>query len=242
MLTRCKVHVQFLRAFHAQRVFHLVRNAVGIHEMDIHALRHVARSHDIESVRVGQDVFCLCLFFVLFVLLALLRVRRLILCGRLPVAAHHGVHQHRCSALFARFAHKLREVVVKRRTWVGMAVSLGLLVIVSELDDDVVARFDEREHLVPAFLVDETLGRTSVDGVVVHAHEGGVEVALQHHGPAAFRRTLREILVGSGRVTDDKNRRHVVGLEGAHHGEHDGQCRPFSDSFHSHCISSSVCF
>ena len=58
-----------------------------------------------------------------------------------------------------------------------MAVRFRLLVVVSELYDDIVAGLHLFQHLVPAPLVDERERRAPVDGMVVH-HYVVVEVAL----------------------------------------------------------------
>ena len=42
--------------------------------------------------------------------------------------------------MFARLTNELGIVVVERRTWIGMTGWLWLLVIMTKLDDDIVAR------------------------------------------------------------------------------------------------------
>ena len=66
------------------------------------------------------------------------------------------------------FAHKLGQIIVESGTRVGMAVGLGLLVVVSELDNYEVARLHLLQHLVPASLVDERERGAAIHGVVVN--------------------------------------------------------------------------
>ena len=59
--------------------------------------------------------------------------------------------------MFARLTNELGIVVVERRTWIGMTGWLWLLVIMTKLDDDIVARLQLVEHFLPAAFIDKTL-------------------------------------------------------------------------------------
>ena len=77
-----------------------------------------------------------------------------------------------------------------------MTVCLGLLVVVAELYNHVVAGLHLLEHLVPASFVEETERRPTVDGMIVH-HDVVIKIALQSHAPSAFERTFREVFLCS---------------------------------------------
>ena len=80
-----------------------------------------------------------------------------------------------------------------------MALWLGFLVVMSKLDEDVVAGLNFVEHLVPTAFVDETLGGAAVDGMVIH-YDMGVEILLEHHTPTAFLFASGGVFVGHGGV------------------------------------------
>ena len=80
-----------------------------------------------------------------------------------------------------------------------MTIRLGFLVVMSKLNEDIIARLDLGEHLVPSSLVDETLRGAAVDGVVVN-NDVIVEILLEHHAPTAFLLATGGVLVGHGGV------------------------------------------
>ena len=49
-------HVQLLRGFAAKALLQIVGDAVGIDEMAVHALGHIARRYGIEAVGVDEGV------------------------------------------------------------------------------------------------------------------------------------------------------------------------------------------
>ena len=116
-------------------------NLVGIDEVRVHAPGNIARRNAVEAMGVNERVTLYHLHTIheggcaeLLVVIVLWGVDK-------EVSAHDAVHQYRDTAMLTRFAHELGQVVVERRTRVGMAVSLGFLVVVPELDDDIVAGF-----------------------------------------------------------------------------------------------------
>ena len=92
-----------------------------------------------------------------------------------------------------------------------MAVGFGLLVVMPELDNHIVAWFDTLQNLVPSAFVDEALRAATVHSVVVYHNVIGIKALLQHHGPPALLLTTGCILVGSCRVANHKNGGMLVG-------------------------------
>ena len=80
-----------------------------------------------------------------------------------------------------------------------MTIRLGFLVVMSKQNEDIIARLDLGEHLVPAAFINKTLGRATVDGVVVN-NDVIVEILLEHHAPTAFLFATGGVLVGHGGV------------------------------------------
>ena len=198
-------HVEPLRGLCAESLLQVVGYLVRIHEVHVHALGHVARSHAVESVGVDERVALHHPHAVLKRLRAQLLVVVVLRRVDEEVPPHHAVHQHRYAALLARLAHVAGQHVVERRAGVGMAVLRGLLVVVAELDDHVVAGLHLLEHLRPAPLVEERERRAPVHGVVVNA-DVVVEVALQRHPPPSLQLAFRQVFLGSRRVADDEDR------------------------------------
>ena len=91
-----------------------------------------------------------------------------------------------------------------------MTISTGFLVVMTKLDNDVVARLQALEHLIPTPLTDKGERRATVDSVVIDK-DVIVEIALKSHAPAALLFAFRDILIGSGRVADDKDCRGLIG-------------------------------
>ena len=72
------------------------------------------------------------------------------------VATNHAVHQYRNSAALACLADIFLQISIEGRVWVSMAIGLCLFIVMTELNDDVVAWLYLLQHLVPASFVDET--------------------------------------------------------------------------------------
>ena len=197
--------MQFLRGLSSQSLLQVVGNLVGIYEEAVHALCHVPWSHAVEAVRVDERVALHHLHAILESCSAQLLVIVILRCLHKEVAPHYGIHQHGDAAMLTCLTHKAGQVVVEGGAWVGMPVSLWLLVVVAELNDDIVARLHPFQHLVPAPLVDERLRRAAVHGVVVHTDIVGIEAGLQRHAPASLLFAVRRVLVGCRRVTDDED-------------------------------------
>ena len=147
--------MELLRSLSAHTLFQVMGDLIGIDEVYIHPTGYVARCHAIESVCVDERVALHHLHTVLESLRAQLFIVVNLRCFNEEVAAYHTVHQHGDTAMLARLADKLSQIVVERRARICMSLGLWLLVVVSELDDDIVARLHALEHFFPVALVDE---------------------------------------------------------------------------------------
>ena len=141
--------MELLRSLSAQPLFQVMGDLIGIDEVYIHPTGYVARCHAIESVCVDERVALHHLHTVLESLRAQLFIVVNLRCFNEEVAAYHTVHQHGDTAMLARLADKLSQIVVERRARIGMTLGVGLLVVMSELDNHIVARFHTLDDLVP---------------------------------------------------------------------------------------------
>ena len=165
-----------------------MRYLVGVDEMAVHPTGHVSGGYLIESMGIDERIALhqlrtigkggVAQFLVVIVLEGLL--------GK--VAANDGIHENGNPTPFTRLPNKLCQIIIEGRPRIGMAFNSRLFVVMAELDDDIIARFHRREHLVPSAFVDKTLRRTSVDRMIIHPDISRVEIALQRHSPASFRR------------------------------------------------------
>ena len=132
-------HMQLLRALDTQTLLQVVGNLVGIDEMTMHTSGNILGSFLIETVGVDERVA----FYQTLGILEGRSAEGLVIvilgCHLGKVTAYHAVHQHRDATMLACLTHKLRQVIVEGRARIGMALGLWLLVIVTELDDDIVA-------------------------------------------------------------------------------------------------------
>ena len=196
-------HVQLLRCLASQRLFQLMRDAVGVYKHAALLFCHVAWRVEILPVGVAQCVVFYHVVLRLCVNKAQLLVVVVLHLFHYEVASHHGIHQYRYAALLACLHHKASQVGVKRRARVGMSFGLGLLVVVAKLYHHIVARLHLVYHLLPASLCNEAFRRAAVDSMVVYNHLV-VEEALEHHAPPSFRRLL-VLFVCHRRVTYHKH-------------------------------------
>ena len=114
-------------------------------------------------------------------------------------AAHHGREQHRVRALRPHLvdeAHQVPPIVVRRR----VVVRADLLVVVTELDEHVVARLHAVDDRPPAPLGDERPRAPPVHRAVGDAHLGGIEASLKRLAPSRLR-PLVGLLLRHRRVT-----------------------------------------
>ena len=183
--TRQEPHVELLRGLGAQSLFQVVGNLVGIDEVYVHALGHVTRSHTVESVGVDERVALYHLHTVLEGLCAQLLIVVVLRGIDEEVTTYHTVHQHGDASMLTCLTDKLSQIVVEGGARVGMTVGLGLLVVMSELDNDIVAGLHALDDLVPMAFIDERARRATVQGTIVHP-DIVVEIALQNHSPAAL--------------------------------------------------------
>ena len=188
LFARLEPHVQPLGAFAPHAQFQVPGDAVGIHERHVKPLGHLPGSDAVKAMRVDERV------------------------GTLgEVAPNHCVHQDGYGATLACLVHEALQIGIEGRTRLRVAVGLGLLVVVSELDDDVVARLDLGHHTFPSAFVDEREAGASVHGVVVDADALGVEELAQHHAPAPLLLAAGGVLVGHGRVAYHEDGGDVAG-------------------------------
>ena len=217
-------HEQLLRLYWSQAFHQFVGYAVHVYKGNVQFAGHVAGRIQIGSVGVYKAVAFLRVLGARLVLGV--RVHTLayvvladgvgngIAIGSSEVAAHNGVEQHGYAALSTCFVDKAAQIVVEGGSGVGMSFGIGLLVVVSELDEDVVALPDERKHLVPAAFVYEALGAAAIYGMIVNTYFLRKE-SRQHLPPASLGVAALQVFVGHGGVANHKYGYHgFIGLEG----------------------------
>ena len=173
-------HVETFGTFNAQGLLKVVCDAVGIDKNTVHTSGNIAWSYGIESVGVDKGVSLNHLGAILES-----SITQGLIVGILSssytaqeVSAHDGVHENGYATMFTGFADKTGKVIVESGARISMTIWLGLLVVMAKLYDDIIARTNERQHSIPTAFIDEALGRTAIDGMIIHPDEGIVEVAL----------------------------------------------------------------
>ena len=116
-----------------------------------------------------------------------------------PTACHRS-KQHGPDAFFLGCADEPAEVVLigAERSCVTDGI-VGLGIVVAELDEEPVARFQIGLNLFPKAEVDETLGTAPVLRVIDHSYSVVQEI-LEHHPPSAFRACLCKVLLRHGGI------------------------------------------
>ena len=152
-------------------------------------------------------------------------------------AACDGVEEDRDASLRACLIDEPSEVVVERgRTspLVGAKLGFGgagtsaavlrldLFVVVSELDEDVVAGLDGIIDLLPFSFEDEGEGAATVQRMIIDTDVVGKE-SRQHLSPATFLVVAIKGLVGHGRIADHEDGDGTLGV-GAGECQHQHHC------------------
>ena len=198
--TRQKPHMERLRSFCSKRLFEVMGDAVRIDEMAIHTLSHITRSNAVLTMGINKRVALDRLSTVTKSCVAQLLIVGNNRSLNMEVATNNTIHQHWNTTMFSRLTYKTGKIVVECGTRIGVTIRLCLLVVMTELDDDIITGLYKRHHLFPSTLVNETLGGAAIDGMVIN-HDMIVKIALQSHCPTSFLLTTGDVLVGSGRVT-----------------------------------------
>ena len=121
-----------------------------------------------------------------------------------PTAGHRS-KQHGPDAFFLGCADEPAEVVLigAKRSCVTDGI-VGLGIVVAELDEEPVARFQISLNLIPKAEVDKTLGTAPVLRVIDDSHSVVQEI-LEHHPPSAFRTRLCKVLLRHGGIPNRVN-------------------------------------
>lgn len=181
-------HVKLATALDAHAGLDVVGNLGGINERNVQCLCHMTRCYDIGSMSIYQGIAVDELLAVILLVAQLLIIIILQFSG-IIATAHYGIEKYRNTALGTGLVHVLGEIGVKGGTWIGMTVWLRLFVVMSELDEDIIARLNLVQYLLPAALVEEAQGRATVDGMIVY-DDLVIETTLQNHSPASLRTRL----------------------------------------------------
>jgi len=163
----------------------------------------MTRRYHIGAMRIYQGIAVDELLTVILLVTQLLIIIILQFSG-IIATAHYGIEKYRNAALGTSLVHVLGEIGIKGGTRIGMTVWLRLFVVMSELDEDIIARLDLVQYLLPAALVEEAQGRATVDGMIVY-DDLVIETTLQNHTPATLRTRLVIALLGCGRITNHKD-------------------------------------
>ena len=118
------------------------------------------------------------------------------------MAADNRRQQHGRRPFRTRFVHIAPQVFgILRRRRIARRI-IDFLVVVTELDEYVIARAQPVADARPPPLGAERLGRTAVGGVVLDDYRF-VEQRLEHVAPPAFGVLLVELLGGARRIADE---------------------------------------
>ena len=160
--------MQFLGTFLSQSRFQVVRNLVGINEIGVHTLSHQTGSHSIVTMSIDQGVTLNDLGSILecgvtqgLVVTFLVNLDGI-------VTTNHTVHQDGNAPTLTRLSDIALKHPLEGGTSLSMTITLGLLVIMSKLDDDIIARTDFLQHLLPTALVIERQRGATIDSMVVN--------------------------------------------------------------------------
>ena len=146
------------------------------------------------------------------------------------IAPHHRIHENRNAPLVTRLVHEALEVGIEGGARIGVTVGLVFLVVMAELDNDKIARFDLADYPVPPAFVDERERRASVDGMVVDADVIGEEL-MEHHSPPSLLLTSHGVLIGHGGVTNHEDGG-LTGSRGSEYRDQKRKSKKFRNSFH----------
>ena len=103
-------------------------------------------------------------------------------------------------------------------------------VVVTKLDENVVAGFEIGLDIIPEAPVDKTLGAPAVLGIVDHVYS--LKEIGEHHSPAPLGIAFREVFVGHRGVAHQMDRERTE--------KRDGSCRRSYEGESSHCLISSL--
>ena len=87
----------------------------------------------------------------------------------------------------------------------GVTVRELLLIIMTKLDDDIIAWLYLIQNFLPSAFIQEALRTSSVYGMIINDNLI-VEATLEYHTPTTLRIVSVISLLGSSRVTYDENR------------------------------------
>ena len=169
-------------------------NAIGIDEDNSHLLSHPAGRQQISTMGVDECI-------AIHLLILILRVAQsLIFCttiaGLEEVATHNSIHQNGSGLALTSLTDKATEVLIERSTRLCVTCSVLLLIVMTKLNHNIVARPQLLEHSLPTSFSNKALRRTSIHSMIAHSHMT-VEATLEHHPPPSFRIGQRVLLVGS---------------------------------------------
>ena len=204
MLTRQEPHVQLSAALDAKASLNIMSYHGSIHKRHIQCLSHMPGSHHVGSVGIYQGIAVDFLFAGVslttqFLIVIILQISRIV------AAAHHTVHQYRNATLLSGFIHILSKMSIESATRNGVTVRELLLIVMTKLDDDIIAWLHLIQNFLPSAFIQEALRTSSVYGMIINDNLI-VEATLEYHTPATLRIVSVISLLGSSRVTYDENR------------------------------------
>jgi len=204
MLTGLIPHMELLGAFLTESGLEVIGNLVGIDKMDMHTLGHQTGGDAVEAMGIDQGVALDGLGSVLESGVAQGFVLGLAIDLQGIVATDHTVHEDGDAALLAGLTDIALQHPLESGMGLSMPIDRGLLIVMTELDDDIITGLQLLQHLGPTAFVVERERRASIDGMIIH-HNGTGEIVLQGHAPPSLRRTGGQVFLSSGGITDDEN-------------------------------------
>ena len=127
------------------------------------------------------------------------------------MTAYNGIEQHGYRPFAARFVHKPPQIIVERRSRIGMPCRIGFGIVVTELDKHIIALLQPVEYGLPTSFVNKTLRAAAVHGVILDIDFLG-EKTGQYEAPAPFGISARQVFIRHGRIADHIDRNFTIVL------------------------------
>ncbi|OPZ92593.1 MAG: hypothetical protein BWY72_02524 [Bacteroidetes bacterium ADurb.Bin416] len=121
-------------------------------------------------------------------------------------SAYNRRQQNGITSFGPGFFNVLFELVVERATRIGVSVWIGLLVVMTKLNQHIITWFDAFKHHVPASFVAKAQAAATIEGMIIHHDVTTVKIARKCLSPAPFKVFIGQRFVGTRRISDGENR------------------------------------
>lgn len=188
ILSWTEPHVELSTTLSTQASFQVMGYLRSVDESHIHFLRYFLWHDDILAMGIYQRIT---VDFLLPIVVGTTEFL-IIIIGvflHIPTAANHGIHDHRNTSLGTSLIYISAEIVGKGSLCISMTLWVWLLIIMSELNDNIIARLDFVKHLLPSALIDKTLRTSAIHSMVIYENLV-IETTLEYHTPTSLRTAL----------------------------------------------------